>query len=151
MCKFWQTCHKAPIRYQIPDHPFRGHFVNGNGRLGTRLNLWHVTFLVMVVLRAPGRRMQASRMFFNDSLCLGCHLGLLITYWCEHNQPRPCILRSLAKPALVATCLSSARFRTICLGKMVIEQNSLLYVVGIVILCPNQGSSSHRAGVYAVT
>ena len=34
---------------------------------------------------------------------------------------------------------------------MVIEQNSLLYVVGIVILCPNQGSSSHRAGVYAVT
>ena len=61
------------------------------------VNVWfalsmttHCYFGRRVVIRVPGRRTQASRMFFNDSLCLGCHLGLLITYWCEHNRSRPC-------------------------------------------------------------
>ena len=72
----------------------------------------HCYFGRRVVVRVPGRRTQVSRMFFTDSLRLCCHLGLLITYWCEHNRTRPCnsVLRSLAKLALVATCSFSVRF-----------------------------------------
>ena len=35
---------------------------------------------------------EAVRMFFSDLLCLSCHLGLLTTYWCEHNHPCPCFV-----------------------------------------------------------
>ena len=87
------------------------------------VNVWfalsmttHCYFGRREVIRVPGRRTQASRMFFNDILCLGCQIGLLITYWCEHNRPCPYILRSLAKLAL---------------ARMAIEQNPLPYVVGI--------------------